>query len=242
MSRILDVHETKQRLEKFLKTINTASPTNQFKLQQQDKKKEHIFVAGGNGRLAVQPMSKGYDIGLSSQSLVGEMYGFMVRLCGRECDGYKQTKPKKHVPFWRVDDFGLVEKAILSYAGIKEKRTPHYFPDEIDEPAQYVEGASKVVRVNVYERNPKARRACIEHHGCSCLACDFNFKDTYGDYGESFIHVHHIVPLADIKKEYVLDPIKDLIPLCPNCHAMIHRTGKALSLNQLKQLLLTKEL
>lgn len=107
-------------------------------------------------------------------------------------------------------------------------------PEEVDTPQQYYEGASKQVSVNTYERNAEARTKCIGHHGYKCAVCTFDFEEYYGSIGENYIHVHHIVPLSEIRKEYKLDPIKDLIPVCPNCHAMIHRTQPALSIKQLK--------
>ena len=107
-------------------------------------------------------------------------------------------------------------------------------PEEVAQPEKYIEGASKTVSINAYERNPKARAACIKHYGTTCLACGFNFQATYGDIGAGFIHVHHLVPLSGLKKQYELDPIKDLRPVCPNCHAIIHRTEPALTIEQLK--------
>jgi 5-methylcytosine-specific restriction protein A len=67
------------------------------------------------------------------------------------------------------------------------------------------------------------------------VACLFDFKEKYGGIGERYIHVHHLKPLAEIKKEYELDPIKDLRPICPNCHAIIHRRQPALTIEQLRQ-------
>lgn len=85
------------------------------------------------------------------------------------------------------------------------------------------EGAIKQIYVNVYERNPAARRKCIQHYGYICFICEFNFKDRYGEVGKNLIHVHHLTPLSKIGTEYQLDPVKDLRPVCPNCHAVIHR-------------------
>ncbi|MFP3462255.1 HNH endonuclease [Arthrobacter globiformis] len=79
------------------------------------------------------------------------------------------------------------------------------------------------VGVNRYERNPYARRVCLAHHGTSCAACGFSFEAAYGPEGEGFIHVHHLVPAAQLGPGYELDPVGDLVPLCPNCHAMAHR-------------------
>lgn len=107
--------------------------------------------------------------------------------------------------------------------------------EEIDTPESFIEGASKTVSVNTYERSADARAKCISHYGYNCSVCDFDFEKVYGAIGENYIHVHHIVPLAEIRKEYVLDPIKDLIPVCANCHAIIHRARPALTVEQLKQ-------
>jgi 5-methylcytosine-specific restriction protein A len=89
-------------------------------------------------------------------------------------------------------------------------------------PTLYSEGRARQLLVNAYERDPKARKACIAHYSCKCQICDFDFGQAYGTLGEGFIHVHHRVPLATIAKTYTVDPIKDMIPVCPNCHAMLH--------------------
>lgn len=106
-------------------------------------------------------------------------------------------------------------------------------PEEVEQPQRYIEGASQYVSINAYERNLKARAECIKYYGTTCVVCGFNFEETYGTIGAGIIHVHHLVPLAEIKKEYVVDPIKDLRPVCPNCHAIIHSTQPALSIEQL---------
>lgn len=98
-----------------------------------------------------------------------------------------------------------------------------------------VEGATKTIAVNYYERNAKARSKCIEHHGCKCFVCEFDFEKQYGELGKSFVHVHHIVPLSEIKASYVVDPVADMRPVCANCHAIIHRTKIALSIDELKK-------
>ncbi len=95
-------------------------------------------------------------------------------------------------------------------------------------PMQLVSGtypphAVSTVEVNRYERNPDARRVCLAFHGTSCAACGFSFEASYGDIGTGFIDVHHVVPPVMLGDGYQLDPVADLIPLCPNCHAMAHR-------------------
>jgi 5-methylcytosine-specific restriction enzyme A len=94
--------------------------------------------------------------------------------------------------------------------------------------SDFYEGAKKTITVNAYERNADARQACINEFGCSCMICGFNFESVYGERGKEFIHVHHIVPISKANNEYKVNPIKDLIPVCPNCHAMLHRYGHTL--------------
>lgn len=110
-------------------------------------------------------------------------------------------------------------------------------PEEIDTPQVFYEGATKVVSVNAYERNSEARRQCIARYGPKCFICGFNFADTYGEVGEGLIHVHHIKPLAEIGEEYEVDPIRDLCPVCPNCHAIIHRRKPAYTVEEVKAFL-----
>ena len=90
-----------------------------------------------------------------------------------------------------------------------------------------------------YERSPKNRKDCIAYHGLDCKVCGMNFKDIYGELGEDFIHVHHIVPLSEMKNSYKLDPREDLVPLCPNCHAMLHKRNPPYSIKELKNVIKT---
>lgn len=104
----------------------------------------------------------------------------------------------------------------------------------------FQEGAKFTVTVNAYERSTEARKACLEHYGLSCKACDVNFGYVYGALGEGYIHVHHIKPIHQCGGEYILDPIKDLIPVCANCHAMLHRRSEPLTVAELRAILGTQ--
>jgi len=110
-------------------------------------------------------------------------------------------------------------------------------PGEVENPGQYWEGATRQVSVTTYERSSAAREACLRHYGRDCRICGFNFGSRYGELGEGFIHVHHLVPLSDLDEAYVVDPIKDLIPLCPNCHAMIHIESPSLDVEIVRAML-----
>jgi len=97
-----------------------------------------------------------------------------------------------------------------------------------------IEGIKKTIIVNTYERNPRARQECLKHWKPICSVCDFDFENKYGELGKGFIHVHHLVPVSEIGKSYQINPIKDLRPVCPNCHSMLHRTNPPLSIEELK--------
>lgn len=118
--------------------------------------------------------------------------------------------------------------AVETYAG-------NNLAEELPKSGTYPEGAKTTVTINAYERNPKARAACIAHHGYVCVACGFDFADRYGDLGKDYIHVHHVNPLKNVTGEYEVDPVNDLVPVCPNCHAMIHRVDPCLTIEVLKE-------
>jgi hypothetical protein len=115
--------------------------------------------------------------------------------------------------------------------------TTQNYPDDVQEPNKVVEGAKQAVMVNRYERSVAARITCIENWGVDCAVCGFNFECAYGDLGAGYIHVHHLKPLSEVGEAYELDPIKDLRPVCPNCHAMLHKQTPAMAISELKDIM-----
>lgn len=109
------------------------------------------------------------------------------------------------------------------------------YPDEILGNESLFEGVGKSIVVNSYERNPTARKKCLEHYGFQCAVCDFSFEEFYGSIGVGYIQVHHLIPVANIRESYQIDPIKDLRPICPNCHAMLHKENPPLTIEDLQQ-------
>ncbi len=95
------------------------------------------------------------------------------------------------------------------------------------------EGGVRRIVVNAYERDPRARTACLRKWGTSCKVCNLSFEKEYGFRGKGFIHVHHLDPLGKRKKRKKVAPTKDLIPVCPNCHAMLHSSDPPLSIDEL---------
>lgn len=89
-----------------------------------------------------------------------------------------------------------------------------------------------------YERKPKLRKLAIRMHGCKCKTCGFDFEDAYGELGREFIEIHHIKPLYSLTEEAEVNPSTDLVPLCSNCHRMIHRSrSKIITVAELQKII-----
>ena len=91
----------------------------------------------------------------------------------------------------------------------------------IDE-GEFLEGQALEVTLTKYERNREARRICLAQKGTSCAICRFNAAEVYGERFKGKIHVHHVVPISEIAEEYLIDIEEDLVPVCANCHMIIH--------------------
>ena len=110
-------------------------------------------------------------------------------------------------------------------------------PDEVPGGAIHTEGSVCRIEVNRYERDPLSRSACIAAHGTSCVVCGFSFGVVYGPDADGYIHVHHVKPLSEVGGVYVVNPVEDLRPVCPNCHAVLHRRVPAYSIDEVRALL-----
>ncbi len=120
------------------------------------------------------------------------------------------------------------------------RKSVYFFPSE-DGVAAREEGRKVSIFVNRYERDSKNRFACIRIHGAICIVCGFDFTKKYGDIGNGFIHVHHLKPLSEVGREHKIDPRVDLLPVCPNCHEMLHMRTPPFTIDELKELIVTAE-
>lgn len=124
---------------------------------------------------------------------------------------------------------GNTNKLLEDFDYLIEKDMP-CFEERLNEAMKYnqtvdtlfQEGGLKHVTLNKYERSKKAREACIAANGTACVVCGMDFGKVYGPEFAGRIEVHHIVPLNQIGKEYIVDPVNDLVPVCPNCHTALH--------------------
>ena len=131
-----------------------------------------------------------------------------------------------------IKDNFLIDFLLHPYQMVNEDVYDVDYPED-DE--KLYEGALVKVMANKYERNQKARKECVEKKGYQCLVCGKDFEATYGEIGKGFIHVHHLVPISSIGKEYELNVETDLVPVCPNCHYMLHRKDPPFTIEELKE-------
>ncbi|MDX2004032.1 MAG: hypothetical protein SFU83_02040 [Meiothermus sp.] len=113
-----------------------------------------------------------------------------------------------------------------------------YRPSAVDE--RLVEGAVQTRLVTIYGRDPKARKECLEYYGTTCYVCQMIMEQVYGDIGKNVIHVHHEIPISTQKESHSVNPIEDLKPVCPNCHAVLHSKAPPYSLEEVRQAFLSK--
>lgn len=141
-------------------------------------------------------------------------------------------------PGARVAYSSGVTDFLASRAGLDLQHPSYHSRDDAGAtPSPYFEGTPGQAFLSFYERNPVARERCIERYGCRCSVCGFDFEAVYGEIGRGFIHVHHLTPQAEIRMKYEIDPIADLRPICPNCHAMIHRGRETMTIDDLRELI-----
>lgn len=145
--------------------------------------------------------------------------------------GEDKASIKRFVP--RLTPKKMVRRGARWYAISVGSDLPHT-AEEIDPSHPFWEGGRQQVYVNKYERDPKARARCLAEHGYACVACGFDFQRTYGAIGERYIHVHHLTEVHRRKRRYRVHPTRDLVPICPNCHAMVHTSRPCLTVSQLK--------
>lgn len=162
--------------------------------------------------------------------------------------GYLESFPKEQKNYWR-NGVRVIDQStynlILSYANknkVSEKKSTYIVNDNLNDISNDLEssseGKSSKRYVTTYERNPENRKRAIAVHGVTCKACEFNFEQFYGAYAKDYIQIHHITPLSELEGPKNINPETELIPLCANCHAIIHRRkNKTLSIDELIELI-----
>lgn len=141
----------------------------------------------------------------------------------------QEKKRRKKIPSKETKPTELVPKGKEGLSSQKPKA-------EVPEPESFdkLEGKKYEASVTRYERDRGNRKACIAHYGYVCQVCGMNFEQAYGELGKEFIEVHHLHPVAHGERK--VNPVEDLIPLCSNCHSMIHRQDDVSEWKKLRDL------
>ena len=112
--------------------------------------------------------------------------------------------------------------------------------DEFAAQAPLTEGGLTTTRGQRARRATDAREACLAAYDPPvCQACGIDFARTYGPAFADCLHVHHLKPMRDATEVREVNPTVDLVPVCPNCHAVIHAGGGLRSIEEVRALLLT---
>lgn len=134
---------------------------------------------------------------------------------------------------------GIIQRPNMTGHGRWELSETKAIPPEQydDETESFEEGRSRRLAITTYERNKGARKKCLDKHGFLCAVCHFDFEARYGVVGKECIHVHHLVEISTIGENYMVNAVKDLVPVCPNCHYVIHRRRPAFTIDEVKDMI-----
>lgn len=203
----------------------------------------HYFAFSIAGNHSADPASEKGDLFVEILDFKRFDRAVPIRVNGHTLERIPETRRKN---FWRVGvrsaSFEVFEAVGISAGLVIVKDRPGGARSAAVEAdnltSTFIEGGRKMVYSTRYERHPELRARAIAIHGLRCLACDVDMGDIYGDLGRGYVHVHHKRPLSMLEGATALDPMKDLVPLCPNCHCMIHRPkNTVLTVNELRGIL-----
>ncbi|CAG8868520.1 hypothetical protein PS627_03066 [Pseudomonas fluorescens] len=201
----------------------------------------HYFGIARIGKVYADPRSNKGDL----FALIEDFTPFEAAVPSKINGEYLETIPATRVSnYWRdgvrpISQFDY--DAILSHATLLPVQADAIEPNIEDDPMVFEsanEGSKSHYFGTRYERRKDLRVKAIAIHGLDCKACGFDFEQAYGEYAKGLIHVHHVVPISDFGGEKAVNPETDLVTLCANCHAVVHRKrDTTLSLDELKAML-----
>lgn len=182
-------------------------------------------------------------------SLVASGLTIAFRLDGQDHD---PSRPEQWPTAWETlalsvetrphdIDRGAVSEEVADVALAASSLVLSLLPLQEEEPGETstvgdLEGRRTEVATSRYERSPANRAACIALKGTRCSACGLLLEDRYGSLARGYIEVHHSTPVSELANSPV-DIARDLHPLCPNCHAMVHRENPPIEVARLRAIL-----
>lgn len=230
----------------FIRALSTEGLLNEFELRQLEvhyHQDGHKITPTELSKLLGEKSHQGVSV--RNVWMAKKISNFLGINPPERKDGFNRwwaflTIAEKKGTHWELQLKPEIVSAIEELELFSDK-TEIIYPEEITDIHFSKEGALKHIQVNGYERDSKARSQCLKYYKrikgkICCIVCEFDFEKAYGDLGKEFIHVHHIVPLYTIGQEYYINPEKDLVPVCPNCHAMLHRNKEVLIVDELKKI------
>lgn len=122
----------------------------------------------------------------------------------------------------------LVHSSLLPGAQLKKTNTQESNQTYFDE------GFKRVIAKEVTVRNKRVVLYAKNKYGVKCAVCEFEFAEKYGAHGFGFIEMHHLNPVKDGKRKTT---VNDLRPVCSNCHRMLHKGERLLSIDELKKII-----
>jgi putative restriction endonuclease len=195
----------------------------------------HYFGTATIGRVFPDPESAKGDHFATIENY--QLFSFAVPARDSTGDYLEKIPSGRETNYWRDGVRAIGEdvyRKIVDQAGVTDSpgQRENWPTNELQ---SGIEGNPRTVFSTVYERDPDLRRRALEIHGYTCTCCEFNFEERYGEHGKNFIHVHHVKPLNTYGGARKVDPASDLVPVCPNCHSMIHRRkNHTLSIEELR--------
>lgn len=201
----------------------------------------HYFGLGTIGEVYADEASDKGDF----FALIENFTPFESAVLAKVAGTYLETIPANRLSnYWR-DGVRLISQsdydAILSHAKLLPSHNGEAAPAIDDDPLTFEsaqEGSKSRYFGTRYERSRDLRVKAIAIHGLACKACGFDFEEAYGEHAKGLIHVHHVVPISEFGEERAVNPATDLVPLCANCHAVVHRKrDMTLSVSELRGML-----
>ena len=201
----------------------------------------HYFGMARIGKVYADPGSDKGDL----FALIENFIPFEAAVPSKIDGEYLETIPATRVSnYWRDGVRPIPQSdydVILSHAKLMPPQDDAVAPNTEDESLtlQSANEGSKLSYFGTrYERRKDLRVKAIALHGLECKACGFDFEQAYGEYAKGLIHIHHVVPISDFGGEKAVNPETDLVPLCANCHAVVHRKrNTTLSIDELQAML-----
>ncbi len=185
----------------------------------------------GTARCLVIPRTRGVDLDYVAFAPFNRAHGMELGILRVSFAGAHGTLVK--AAQWKSPRGRRFENGLATAAAEPARKTKK----PVASTRSLYEGSVRQMLRETSQRNREARRRCCEHYGTGCSVCGTEFGKKYGPAAQGFIHVHHITPMSVRKRRHKIDPVADMRPVCPNCHAVIHLRRPEFTIGEVRRLL-----